>query len=339
MNRRPSVFQRLALGLAFVGLVGTVLLLGAVVIEYQFTFENLATPDALAAALREMLEHVALPVLALLVPMALAGLWVIKKAFLPMRLAAKQIDDADTVARAFRIDTDAMPDEVLPFTSAVNKLLDRLDRSAAQHEAFAADIAHELRTPLAVLSLELDQLEHPSAPRLKAEVVSMARLIDQLMLLAQIDADQTAYVQVEQVDLADVCANVAAMLAPTIVRSGKLVELDSGSAQVKVLGRREAIAAALRNLVENGVRVTPVGGTILIRVTGDACIHVQDGGAGLTSARLSEVIKRNRRSDHANPDGAGLGLAIVARIMMAHGGTLTSNPNARELTLTFPKTV
>ena len=337
MKRRPSVFKRLVLGLSFVGLVGTMLLLVTVVIEYQFTFASLSTPEAFAAALREMLEHVAMPVLVLLVPMALAGLWVIRKAFLPLRLAAERIEAAEEGSRSFRIDTTEMPDEAMPFTNAVNKLLHRLDRSAAQHEAFAADVAHELRTPLAALSLELDQIDHADATRLKSDVSSMKRLIDQLMLLAQMDAEDATHLRVERVVLSEVCADVISLLAPAIIRSGRTIALDGEDLRVSVLGRREALAAALRNLVENGNRVTPVGGTILIRVTSDACIHVRDGGEGLTRMRLNELIKRNRRSDNANPDGAGLGLAIVARIMAAHGGELTSDPYARELTLRFPK--
>ncbi len=118
MKRWPSVFKRLVLGLSFVGLVGTMLLLVTVVIEYQFTFASLSTPEAFAAALREMLEHVAMPVLVLLVPMALAGLWVIRKAFLPLRLAAERIEAAEEGSRSFRIDTTEMPDEAMPFTNA-----------------------------------------------------------------------------------------------------------------------------------------------------------------------------------------------------------------------------
>ncbi|MBL7466207.1 sensor histidine kinase, partial [Escherichia coli] len=91
-----------------------------------------------------------------------------------------------------RIDNSQMPTEALPFTSAVNDLLARLDEAAKRQEAFAADVAHELRTPLALLSLELDRLEHDDAERLKKDVAAMRRLIDQLMLLAQIDADAVA---------------------------------------------------------------------------------------------------------------------------------------------------
>ncbi len=166
----------------------------------------------------------------------------------------------------------------------------------------------------------------------------MKRLIDQLMLLAQMDAEDATHLRVERVILSDVCADDQPF-GPAIIRSGRTIALEGEDLEVTVLGRREAIAAALRNLVENGNRVTPVGGTILIRVTLDACIHVRDGGEGLTRMRLNELIKRNRRSDNANPDGAGLGLAIVARIMAAHGGELTSDPYARELTLRFPKTL
>lgn len=68
----------------------------------------------------------------------------------------------------------------------------RLDQAARRQEAFAADVAHELRTPLALLSLELDRLDYDDAARLKEDVAAMRRLIDKLMLLAQIDAAEAA---------------------------------------------------------------------------------------------------------------------------------------------------
>src|SRR3546814_3157975 len=95
-------------------------------------------------------------------------------------------------------------DLALPFTDAVNDLLGRLDDAAMRQEAFAADVAHELRTPLAVLSLEFDRLDHDDSARLKHDVAAMRRLIDQLMLLAQIDAASAAQFPLESVSLVEI---------------------------------------------------------------------------------------------------------------------------------------
>lgn len=338
MTAQRSISRRLKHGLGLIGVVGTILLLLAVVFFYSFTFTALEAPAAMLRATREMLEHVALPVAVLMIPVTVMVLRVIRQAFLPLEDAAARIEAARGHERGFRIDTSEMPAEALPFTSAVNDLLARLDEAAKRQEAFAADVAHELRTPLALLSLELDRLDHQDAARLKEDVGAMRRLIDQLMLLAQIDAAEAAQTAPEQVLLADVASHVVGAVAPGIIEQGKTIALDTGDRAVVVNGRREAIAAALRNLIENAARVTPAGGAIQVFAGPGALLSVRDEGPGLAPERLRELVQRHRRADHASKDGAGLGLAIVDRIMAAHGGTLATDPGHRELVLRFPST-
>jgi len=281
-----------------------------------------------------MLEHVALPVVVLMIPVALVAVGVIRQALNALEAAAERIEAAKGQERGFRIDDSRMPSEVLPFTTAVNDLLARADVAARRHEAFAADVAHELRTPLTLLSLELDRLDHPLAPRLKGDVATMRRLIEQLMLLAQIDAESIAHTPLEDICLATVSGEVVAALAPGIIAEGKSIALDDQGAPT-VLGRGEAIAAALRNLVENAVRVTPAGGVISVCVGPGPTIGVRDGGAGLDPEQLRRLTRRHSRADHASKTGAGLGLAIVDRIMAAHDGTLEAIAERQELRLRF----
>src|SRR3546814_7483200 len=89
----------------------------------------------------------------------------------------------------------------------------------------------------------------------------MRRLIDQLMLLAQIDAASAAQFPLESVSLVEIARDVVSLLAPGIIAEGKAITLDAGSGHPVARGRREAIAAALRNLIENAVRVTSTGST------------------------------------------------------------------------------
>lgn len=335
--RRRSVSRRLRRGLGLIGLAGTLLLLAAVAFFYSFTFTHLDPQAAMIRAIKEMLEHVALPLLVLMVPVTIMVLRVIRQAFRPLEEAAAEIEAAQGHERGFRIDNSQMPTEALPFTNAVNDLLGRLDEAARRQEAFAADVAHELRTPLALLSLELDRLDHDAAGRLKKDVAAMRRLIDQLMLLAQSDADAVAQIPLVEISLADVASDVVGALAPGIIAGGRTIELVTGLHAPVARGRREAIAAALRNLVENAIRVTPAGGAIQVRVGPGASIGVRDEGSGLAPERLRDLVQRHRRADHASKDGAGLGLAIVERIMAAHDGTLETNPDHHELILRFPE--
>ncbi|MCO5792086.1 MAG: HAMP domain-containing histidine kinase [Blastomonas sp.] len=334
-HQPPSIFQSLARGLAVVGLGGTVFLLVAVLIEYRISFAEMATADALKAALHEMVEHVLLPVVALVVPMTVAALFVMRRAFRPLTNATEQLNAITGRDRNIRIDDHKLPTEIRPFTVAVNTLLGRLEQSALHQEAFAADVAHELRTPLAAMMLELDGMTDPAAARLKGDVAAMRRLIDQLMLLAQMDAQEAAATATDDVDLSDIASDVVARCAPAVIAQGRTIDFVSEGQTVPVRGRREAIAAALRNLIDNAVRVTPVGGTVHLVLDGTPAIRVIDGGPGLSHEQLAQLIQRNRRADHASPDGAGLGLAIVDRIMQVHGGAIRTDPENSALILDF----
>ncbi|WP_336965804.1 sensor histidine kinase [Sphingobium aquiterrae] len=336
MRGQRSVARRLGIGLSLVGIVGTILLLIVVVLEYRLSFADLKADLAMRRAMREMFEHVALPVLVLIVPTAIASLLVIRRAFAPLTEAAERLDASRGRERGVRIDASLLPTEAAPFANAINNLLGRLDEAADLHKAFAADVAHELRTPLAVLSLELDNLDHPHAARLKEDVSAMRRLLDQLMLLAQVDSGVAAATPPVSIILGDIGAEVVALLAPGAINEGRTIALDVIDPQVAVSGHREAIAAALRNLVENAIRATPAGGSITVIVGPSPCIRVRDEGPGLTPERLRVLIRRHSRADHASAHGAGLGLAIADRIMTAHGGKVTTDVDRREIILHFP---
>lgn len=335
MAEPNSILGRLTRSLTIVAVVGALLLLLFIGVEYRISFAELSDEAALQIVIHELTEHVLIPMLLLAIPMAVAARWAIRRAVEPLELAARKIDGARGEARGVQIEAESLPLETQPFARAVNALLQRVDDAAALHEAFAADIAHELRTPLTLLSLELDRLDGAQAAQLRLDVAAMRRLIDQLMLLAQIDAEHAAHLPPAPVDLVEVAGDVVAQLAPAVLAGGKAIEL-SGEAIGAILGRREAVAAALRNLIENALRVTPQGIPVVVLADRPGELAVRDGGAGLSPERLDVLVQRLRRADHASMNGAGLGLAIVARIMAAHGGRLVTNPDKRELRLIFP---
>mgnify|MGYP005810820485 CR=1 FL=1 len=335
MTRRRSIVRSLMRGLAVVGLLGTILLFAAVVVFYHFSIVDLRASADHQRAIHETLEHVVLPVAILMGPVIFVVSRVIKQAFVPLEEAAREIEAARGHERGFRIDVSQMPTEALPFTHAVNDLLGRLDEAAARQEAFAADVAHELRTPLALLALELDRFGCRDATRLKQDIMAMHRLIDQLMLLAQIDASTAAHIALEPVALKAVATDVVSLMAPAIIAADRTIDLDIENGEAIVRGRREAIAAALRNLIDNAIRVTPAAGVIHVRVGPGAVMSVSDQGPGLSAERLMELARRHRRADHASKDGAGLGLAIVERIVVAHGGRLVTDPESSTISLNF----
>ncbi len=334
--RRDSLFGRLAIGLIVVGLVGAIVLLMFVAFEYGLSFDGGPNSLTFAEIMNEVADHVVVPLLVLMLPLAIAVPWVIRSSLRPLRDAAAQIELAQTADRGFRVNADDFPAEATGFAEAVNGLLGRLDETAARQEAFAADVAHELRTPLAILALELEKLDGETAARLKRDVTNMSRLVDQLLVLAQLDAQAAARAATQDVVLADVAADIVSHFAPLALDEEKEIALEPGDGAI-VCGRPEAISAALRNLVENALRVTPPHGTVTVFVGPGATLRVRDGGPGLSQEALKDYRQRLHRGDHSSKSGAGLGLAIVSRIMEAHGGSLKTDPDHTELVLNFAR--
>ena len=336
MRHSRSIYKRLLLGLAGVGLLSSLLLLGAVFIDYHLGYRDLATAAAAKKAWHEVFEHVVLPTLLFVIPIGLAVIVVVRHALLPLENAAQEIEAARGKERGFRLEIHSFPDEARPFAAALNDLLERIERSAAQQEAFAADVAHELRTPLAIARLELAEIGGEARDRLSGDLQSMQRLIDQLLLLAQVKAADAADIPSEPQDLAMIGRECVAALAPMAIAAGKELEFACQDPVVAAFGWREAIQAGLRNLVENALRVTPFGGAVRVIAGPGACLRVRDGGSGLTSDQLSDLLHRHARAENASSSGAGLGLAIVDQIMRAHGGALETDAEKRELRLMFP---
>lgn len=196
------------------------------------------------------------------------------------------------------------------------KLRDGMER----YQAFAADVAHELRTPLAVIKSRLDNLGvSPIQKSLREEVDSMTHLIGKIMDLARMEG--LLLDQAGNVDLGDVCRDVATALAPVAIREKRSIELLGADAPVRTKGDRNALVIALRNLVENALRYSPPASTVTLRVDGSPSIKVIDHGSGIPLEQQATVFRRFKRSDQRG-DGVGIGLAIVSRVMEIHGGEI-----------------
>lgn len=337
MKASRSIYRRLLVGLATVGLCSSLLLLAVVFVDYHLGYSDLATHEAAGKAWHEVFEHVILPALLFIVPTALAIIVVVRRALLPLETAAREIEETRGRERGFRLDIAKFPDEAQPFAAALNDLLGRLDASAAQQEAFAADVAHELRTPLALARLELAEIGGSAKERLSGDLQAMQRLIDQLLLLAQIKAAAPSDIPRESQNLATLGRECTAALAPAAIAEGKHLAFEAVGEEAIAQGWREAIQAAVRNLVDNALRVTPAGGTVLVLAGPGPCLRVRDEGPGISPNELDRLVHRHARAENSSRSGAGLGLAIVDQIMRAHGGSLATDPEARELRLQFPR--
>jgi two-component system, OmpR family, sensor kinase len=225
---------------------------------------------------------------------------------------------------------------LLALGSAVNRLLDKLEQAIISHRDFAANVAHELRTPLSILALELEQIEGPMAAQMREDLGSMARLVDQLLAVARIEA--VIPEELEAVDLGAIAKRVVARMAPLAIAQGRDIELSvEGTALVR--GEPETIAGAIRNLVENAVRAAPAGSAVEVSVGPGRTVTVADHGRGIAQKDLEHIFDRYRQGDRKTAGRAGLGLSIVSRTMERHGGAVTidTSPNSGcSFTLNFP---
>ncbi len=285
---------------------------------------SLRRDRAAKAALRVVVPLlIALPLLAVLI-------WfVVGRGLAPLTGLARSV--AARGPRALDpLPETTVPDEVRPLVASLNDLLARLGRARDRERAVIGDAAHELRTPLAAVALQLQLLERvPEGPereealaRLKAGVGRSARLVQQLLDLARQDEAATDRLPA-QVDLAAVAREVVVEQAPQAQAHGIDLGLDASAAQVE--GDAEGLRVALGNLVDNAIRYTPTGGKVDVRVrtAGEEVIaEVLDTGPGIPLAERERVFDRFYRGGTAAGSGSGLGLAIVREIARRHGATL-----------------
>ncbi len=285
---------------------------------------------AAEAALRSVLPLVAVAPL-----MAAAVWWLVALAFRPLQRVADNVltRDADSLAP---LPLDRLPDEVTPLVQALNSLLQRLATAFGAQRAFVADAAHELRSPLTALRLQIGQLRRSpdetslaaALDALSAGVERAVRLVEQLLTLARSEPGAPVG-SLETIDLAELVRQGVADTVPFAVSRGSELELDA-EAGVRIDGDRAALAALVRNLADNAVRYAPPGARVQVAVgrDGDApTLVVDDAGPGIPPAERERVFDRFYRRDTGGQDGAtqgtGLGLAIVRSIAERHAAQVT----------------
>lgn len=235
-----------------------------------------------------------------------------------------------------RIEESSAPRELLPLVRGFNSALTRLSNELARRKRFIADVAHELRTPLAITSLQVDGLPDGEGKRDLQRVMNrMSHLVAQML---DVERLSLAEKQRSEIDLAALASDVIADMAPMAIAAGYEISLEAPREPVQVEGDSNALGRAIGNLIGNAVAHGGGDGQIQVVVGAWRTLDVIDEGPGVPpslQATLFEPFSRERW----DRDGCGLGLHLTREIMRAHGGdaVLLKSSRGAAFRLEFPK--
>jgi two-component system OmpR family sensor kinase/two-component system sensor histidine kinase QseC len=301
--------------------------------------------DALA---REAALRVLAPLLLLLLAMAAAVVWIVGRGLAPLRRLAGEVQRRDASSLA-PITAPDLPEEAAPLIQELNRLLARLAEAFDKQRAFVADAAHELRSPLTALSLQLQLLDRApdetarreARSRLGGAIERAIHLAGQLLTLARHEPEG-APSQLQPTALDD-CAR-AGIADVHALAAQRGIELSlAADASVTVEGDADALRILVRNLVDNAVRYGPAGGRVIVRIDASGArprLAVEDEGPGIPPAERDRAFDRFFRRPEAGEGGTGLGLAIVKAIADRHHAQIRledAQTHGLRVVVTFPQ--
>ncbi len=249
----------------------------------------------------------------------------------PIRRLSTAVKSLRLGASSLRVGPKAGPGELGELGRAFDDMAASLEREDQLRRALVADVAHELRTPIAIMQAETEALADgmiPASPAalssLNEEAVRLARMVEDLQTLASAEAAGLD-LQPRPLDLGRVAADAADSLSRRFQASG--VELEQQLPPTPALGDPRRLHQVVTNLLDNAAKYTPPGGKVTVRSgteDGSAVLEVTDTGPGIPPDERSLVWDRFYRGRSGRfADGSGIGLAVVKELVDAHDGRIT----------------
>lgn len=270
---------------------------------------------------KEILQHVALPLVPLSILLLLFNALAVRSVLRPLLEAEQQALGMDPGIPGQRLSVTSAPREITTLVQALNGAFERLDKSVATLKDFTGFAAHELRTPLSIMLLTAGKLP-AGEPRqqLSDDIRSMSRLVAQLLELAQAEALVLADPPI--INLAEVGRSVIGSLEEVArANDQRLVFQDFGHSMA--LAHREAVYRIYRNLIENAINHAPSDQPIEVSAGPGARISVKDYGPGIGISDRANVFEKFWQGGTRSEGGAGLGLGIVKRLADALNAEVT----------------
>jgi len=263
-------------------------------------------------------------------PLLLLFWFMIERGLTPLRRVARELALRDPL-RPKPLNLMEQPLEIQPLLQEINALMARNAEVVAQHQAFAANAAHELRTPVAGVVAQLHLAREADSQEQRDMALDQAlramqrfrRILEQLLVLARRSPNDPNQGFL-RFDLRELAVDILAELYPGAIAHAVDLELH-GPERLRAYGNPELLGILLSNLVENAIRVSPAGGLISILLEqgeGQVRLRVEDQGPGIPEDAQSEVFERLRRLPDSSAEGSGIGLSIVRAIAVMHGATL-----------------
>lgn len=314
--------------------------------HWILTAERIDTRNELAEGI--ILKSVVPVVVA--VPVAGLLIWfVVGYGLAPLRRLAERLHDkrADDLGQ---LPHEEQPRELTQVITSINDLLRRLDASFRREKQFAADAAHELRTPLSAMKIHLHNLaldlpdSNENLQQLEAATSRMQNVVEQILALHRTAPDEIM-LRFEPVDLHALAQDYIARRYYQFEARQQQLELEG--APVCVAGDRFALETLLRNLLDNAGKYTPTGGRVHVTIRGEGkrvILMVEDSGPGIPADQYDRIFDRFYRlggDQHASGViGCGLGLSIVRHVVELHHATITLGTAMRYgglcVTVVFP---
>jgi len=261
--------------------------------------------------------------------------------------AARRLEDGDLAQRV----ATSGKGEVGELAAAFNSMADTMERQEELRQSLVSDVAHELRTPIQNLVGQLDAVaddllepDEATLGSMRDDALLLARLVTDLNELAQAEAGQLP-LHPAPIDLVATLDRVVRSAQPRAESEGITLTLEADVDALELTGDRERVAQVAHNLVDNALTNTPAEGAVIVRIAtteDSATFEVTDTGRGIAPEHLPHLFDRFYRVDPSRSratGGAGLGLAIVQRLVTAHGGRVTATSPEGEgstFTVTLP---